>query len=70
MELTYKLKDKTIETDRWELSADGKTLTNTLTFPRQSKPEIDVYDSRVAPILTCSNQTVIRPSPTGGAWYT
>ena len=27
MELTYKLKGKTTETDRWELSADGKTLT-------------------------------------------
>jgi hypothetical protein len=44
MELTYKLKDKTIETDRWEFSADGKALTNTLTFPRQSKPQIDVHD--------------------------
>jgi hypothetical protein len=27
IELTYKLKGKTIETDKWELSGDGKTLT-------------------------------------------
>jgi hypothetical protein len=44
LELTYKLKGKTTETDRWELSADGKTLTATVTFPGQSKPEVDVYD--------------------------
>ena len=44
LELTYKLKGKTTETERWELSADGKTLTATLTFPGQSKPEVDVYD--------------------------
>jgi hypothetical protein len=44
LELTYKLKGKTTETDRWELSADGKTLTATLTFPGQSKSAIAVYD--------------------------
>ena len=44
LELTYKLKGKTTETDRWELSADGKTLTATLTFPGQSKSTIEVYD--------------------------
>ena len=44
LELTYKLKGKTTETDRWELSADGKTLTATLTFPSQSKPAVEVYD--------------------------
>ncbi len=44
IELTYKLKGKTTETDRWELSADGKTLTNTITFSGESKPEIDVYE--------------------------
>jgi hypothetical protein len=44
MELTYKLKGKTTETDKWELSADGKTLTQTVTYPGVSKPEIDVYD--------------------------
>jgi hypothetical protein len=44
MELTYKLKGKTTETDRWELSADGKTLTQTVTYAGASKPEVDVYD--------------------------
>ena len=44
IELTYKLKDKTVETDLWELSADGKTLTNTARFPGVSKPEVDVHD--------------------------
>jgi hypothetical protein len=46
IELTYKLKDKTMETDHWELSADGKTLTNTVTFPGQSKNEVDVWDRK------------------------
>ena len=44
MELTYKLKGKTIETDKYEVSADGKTLTQTVTYPGVSKPEIDIYD--------------------------
>jgi hypothetical protein len=44
MELTYKLKGKTIETDKWELSTDGKTLTQTITYSGVSKPEVDVYD--------------------------
>jgi hypothetical protein len=44
IELTYKLKGKTTETDKWELSADGKTLTQTITYPGVSKPEVDVYD--------------------------
>jgi hypothetical protein len=44
MELTYKLKGKTTETDKWEVSADGKTLTQTVTYPGVSKPEVDVYD--------------------------
>jgi hypothetical protein len=44
LELTYKRKGKTTETDRWELSADGKTLTDTVTYPGQSKPEVDVFD--------------------------
>jgi hypothetical protein len=43
IELTYKLKGKTIETDKWELSADGKTLTQTVTYAGMSKPEVDVY---------------------------
>lgn len=44
MELTYKLKGKTTQTDRWELSADGKTLTDTINFAGESKPEVDVYE--------------------------
>ena len=44
IELTYKLKGKTTETDRWELSSDGKTLTNTITYAGVNKPETDIYD--------------------------
>jgi hypothetical protein len=44
IELTYKLKGKATETDRWELSADGKTLTQTVNYSGVSKPEVDVYD--------------------------
>jgi hypothetical protein len=44
LELTYKLKGKTTSTEQYELSADGKTLSATLSFPGQSKSEIDVYD--------------------------
>jgi len=43
MELSYQLKSKTIETDKYEVSADGKTLTQTVTYPGVSKPEIDIY---------------------------
>jgi len=44
IELTYKLNGKTVETDRYALSADGKTLTETITYSGVSKPEVDVYD--------------------------
>jgi hypothetical protein len=44
MELTYKLKGKTTETDLWEVSADGKTLTETITYPGESKKEVDIFD--------------------------
>jgi hypothetical protein len=44
VELTYKLKDKITETDCYQLSASGKTLTNTVTFPGDPKNEIDVWD--------------------------
>ena len=44
MKLTYKLNGKMTETDSWELSADGKTLTCTINFPGESKAEVDVYD--------------------------
>ena len=44
IELTYKLKGKTTETDKFEVSADGKTLTDTITYAGLTKPEVDVYD--------------------------
>ena len=44
MELTYKLKGKAIETHKYEVSTDGKTLTQTVTYSGVSKPEIDVWD--------------------------
>ena len=44
MELTSKLKGKTTETDRWELSADGKTLSDTINFSGESKPKVDVFE--------------------------
>ena len=44
IELTYKLKGKTTETDKLELSVDRKTLTQTITYAGVSKPEVDVYD--------------------------
>ena len=44
MELIYKLNGKTNETDYWEVSADGKTLTDTITYPGVDKQEVDVYD--------------------------
>ncbi len=44
IELTYQHKGKTTDTDHWELSTDGKTLTNTISFPGESKPEVDIYD--------------------------
>ena len=44
MELTYKLKGKTTETDLWKVSAGGKRLTKTITFPGESKKEVDVFD--------------------------
>jgi hypothetical protein len=44
IELTYTMKGKTIETDSWEASADGKTLTDTITYPGINKQEVDVFD--------------------------
>lgn len=44
MELTYKLKGKTMQTEKHEVSADGKTLTQTVMYAGVSKPEIDIYD--------------------------
>jgi hypothetical protein len=44
LELTYKLKGKTTETDKYELSSYGKILTQTVTYAGVSKPEVDVWD--------------------------
>ena len=44
VELTYKLKGRTTETDRWELSEDGKTLMDTINYPGESKAEVDVFE--------------------------
>lgn len=42
--LTYKLKGKTTETDHWNLSANGKMLTDTINFSGENKAETDVYE--------------------------
>jgi len=44
LELTYKLNGKTTETDNWQLSADGKTLTNSVIYSGVDKKEVDVFD--------------------------
>lgn len=44
LELNYKLKEKALEVDHYEVSADGKTLTNTINFAGVDKPEVDVYE--------------------------
>ncbi len=44
LELTYKLNGKTTETDHWQLSADGKTLTDSVIYPGVDKKEVDVFD--------------------------
>ena len=44
MKLTYKLKGKVSETDTWELSSDGKTLTETVTYPGEKKQEVDIFE--------------------------
>jgi hypothetical protein len=44
MELIYKLKGKVDRTETWELSSDGKTLTETIKYPGGNKQEVDVYD--------------------------
>jgi hypothetical protein len=44
IELTDKLKGKTTATERYEVSADGKTLTDTISYAGLDKPEVDVYD--------------------------
>ncbi len=43
LELYYKVKDKLYVTEHLELSADGKTLTSTISYPGIEKKEIHVY---------------------------
>jgi hypothetical protein len=44
IELTYKLKGKTTSTERWEMAADGKTLSQTETIPGETKKPVTVFD--------------------------
>ena len=44
VELTTKLKGKTLYVEHMKLSANGKTLTSTLHFPGVAKTETDVYE--------------------------
>lgn len=44
IDLIYRLKGKNFEIDRWAISPNGKTLTQTITYSGVSKPEVDVYN--------------------------
>ena len=44
IELVYKLKGKRTETDQWQLSTNGKTLTQTISYAGVNTPEVDVYN--------------------------
>ena len=44
IELTGKLKDKLVYTQKMQVSEDGKTMTATVTFPGVSNAETDVYE--------------------------
>lgn len=44
IDLVYRLKGKNFETDRWAISANGKTLTQTITYSGVNNPEVDVYN--------------------------
>ena len=44
VELSDKLKGKLLDVQHLEVSEDGKTLTDTLTFSGMDKTEVDVYD--------------------------
>jgi hypothetical protein len=44
IEMTDKVKDKHIDTQRMEVSPDGKTLTFTVIIPGRDKPQIQVFD--------------------------
>ena len=42
--VTTKVNGKVLETETWELSADGKTITCTATEPGDPQPTVTVYD--------------------------
>jgi hypothetical protein len=42
--MTDKMDGKLMDTQRIELSPDGKTLTMTVSIPGQSKPNIQVFN--------------------------
>jgi len=44
IEISHKLKGKLMETERMELSEDGKTLTTTSTYPGVEKKEVGVHE--------------------------
>jgi hypothetical protein len=44
IEITDKVKDKHIDTQRMEVSPDGKTLTSTVFIPNREKPQIQVFE--------------------------
>jgi hypothetical protein len=44
IEITDKVKDKHIDTQRMEVSPDGRTLTVTVFIPNREKPQIQVFD--------------------------
>lgn len=44
IEVSRKLKGKLMETERMQLSEDGKTLTATATFPGVDKKEVEVHE--------------------------
>jgi hypothetical protein len=44
IEITDKVKDKRIDTQRVEVSPDGRTLTLTISIPNREKPQIQVFD--------------------------
>lgn len=44
IEITDKVKDKHIDTQRMEVSPDGKTLTCTIFIPNREKPQIQVLE--------------------------
>jgi len=42
--LIHKVKGRTVQTDQWDVSSDGKTLTGTITYARQTTAEVRVFD--------------------------